>query len=162
MILLTPQNIASTKITVTNTATLLYSLMDTAGGVNSQNYYGGIRPANGIEITPEDGDIRIEFGLTPTALLGKLLSSGTKYFIPSVDLTSMMLIRVSGDVKCSLDLYFSEPTDTAWAVAEKVTLESEVKAWQDDRNAKVVKVDWRFTAADARIKLKHLYPVIHV
>jgi len=47
-------------------------------------------------------------------------------------------------------------------IAEKVTLESEVKAWQDDRNAKVVKVDWRFTTADARIKLKHLYPVIHV
>ncbi len=47
-------------------------------------------------------------------------------------------------------------------IAEKITLESEVKAWQDDRNAKVVKVDWRFTAADARIKLKHLYPVIHV
>jgi len=47
-------------------------------------------------------------------------------------------------------------------IAEKITLESEVKAWQDDRNAKVVKVDWRFTAADARIKLKHLYPVILV
>ena len=47
-------------------------------------------------------------------------------------------------------------------IAEKITLESEVKAWQDDRNAKVVKVDWRFTTADARIKLKHLYPVIHV
>jgi len=47
-------------------------------------------------------------------------------------------------------------------IAEKVTLESEVKAWQVDRNAKVVKVDWRFTTADARIKLKHLYPVIHV
>ena len=47
-------------------------------------------------------------------------------------------------------------------IAEKVTLVSEVKAWQDDRNAKVVKVDWRFTTADARIKLKHLYPVIHV
>jgi len=47
-------------------------------------------------------------------------------------------------------------------IAEKVTLESEVKAWQDDRNAKVVKVDWRFTTADARIKLKHLYPEIHV
>lgn len=47
-------------------------------------------------------------------------------------------------------------------IADKFTLECEVKAWQDDRNAKVVKVDWRFTTADARIKLKHLYPVIHV
>src|SRR4030067_653700 len=32
-------------------------------------------------------------------------------------------------------------------IAEKVTLVSEVKAWQDDRNAKVVKGDWRFTSA---------------
>jgi hypothetical protein len=37
-----------------------------------------------------------------------------------------------------------------------------VNSWQNDRNANVVKVDWRFTTADARIKLKHLYPVIHV
>jgi transposase len=47
-------------------------------------------------------------------------------------------------------------------IADKVTLASEVKAWQNDRNAKVVNVDWRFTTADARIKLKYLYPVIHV
>jgi hypothetical protein len=47
-------------------------------------------------------------------------------------------------------------------IANKATLGSEVKAWQVDRNAKVVKVDWRFTTADARIKLKHLYPEIHV
>ncbi len=47
-------------------------------------------------------------------------------------------------------------------IPNKSTLEKEVRAWQKDRNAKVVKVDWRFTTADARIKLKHLYPVIHV
>jgi hypothetical protein len=47
-------------------------------------------------------------------------------------------------------------------IPDKTTLEKEVGAWQTDRNAKVVKVDWRFTTADARIKLKHLYPVIHV
>lgn len=37
----------------------------------------------------------------------------------------------------------------------------EVQAWESDRNSKVVKVDWRFTTADARIKLKCLYPKIH-
>jgi DDE superfamily endonuclease len=47
-------------------------------------------------------------------------------------------------------------------IPDKITLTKEVKAWQIDHNAKVVKVDWRFTTADARIKLKHLYPVIHV
>ncbi len=38
-------------------------------------------------------------------------------------------------------------------IPDKTTLENEVRAWQKDRNAKVVKVDWRFTTADARIKL---------
>jgi hypothetical protein len=47
-------------------------------------------------------------------------------------------------------------------IADKETLETQVNSWQNDRNAKVVKVDWRFTTADARIKLKYLYPVIHV
>lgn len=47
-------------------------------------------------------------------------------------------------------------------IPDKATLEREVNAWQNDRNAKVVTVDWRFTTADARIKLKHLYPEIHV
>lgn len=47
-------------------------------------------------------------------------------------------------------------------IADKKTLETEVNAWQNQRNAKVSKVDWRFKTADARIKLKHLYPVIQV
>jgi hypothetical protein len=40
------------------------------------------------------------------------------------------------------------------------TLEAEVKAWQEERNAKGGKIDWRFTTDDARIKLKRLYPSI--
>jgi len=47
-------------------------------------------------------------------------------------------------------------------IPDKTTLEYEVKAWQVERNAKDVKVDWRFNTADARIKLKYLYPEIHV
>jgi hypothetical protein len=37
-------------------------------------------------------------------------------------------------------------------------LESEAMAWAKQRNAKEVRVDWRFTTDDARIKLKRLYP----
>jgi hypothetical protein len=37
-------------------------------------------------------------------------------------------------------------------------LTSEVAAWQDPRNAQQAKIDWQFTTADARIKLKRLYP----
>ena len=47
-------------------------------------------------------------------------------------------------------------------IAGKEVLESEVKAWQDDRNAKIVRINWRFSTADARIKLKSLYPKIEV
>lgn len=33
-------------------------------------------------------------------------------------------------------------------------------AWQQSRNQAQAGIDWRFTAADARIKLKHLYPSV--
>jgi hypothetical protein len=39
-------------------------------------------------------------------------------------------------------------------------LSAEVSAWQDHRNSEVVKVHWQFTTADARVKLKKLYPNI--
>ena len=40
------------------------------------------------------------------------------------------------------------------------TLTTEVAAWEARRNAAQVTVDWHFTTADARIKLKRLYPVL--
>ena len=40
------------------------------------------------------------------------------------------------------------------------TMRREVENWTTDRNRKTKKVDWQFTTADARIKLKHLYPQI--
>ena len=46
-------------------------------------------------------------------------------------------------------------------IQDEQTLHKEVQAWTNDRNSKNVKVDWRFTTADARIKLKRLYPKIH-
>jgi hypothetical protein len=47
-------------------------------------------------------------------------------------------------------------------IPDQETLDTEVHAWATNRNDMVVKVDWRFTTADARIKLKHLYPKIQV
>jgi hypothetical protein len=38
------------------------------------------------------------------------------------------------------------------------TLRREVKAWEERRNASHTKTIWRFTTADARVKLKKLYP----
>ncbi|HYV69288.1 MAG TPA: IS630 family transposase [Pseudolabrys sp.] len=40
------------------------------------------------------------------------------------------------------------------------TLKREVAAWEQKRNQAQVTIDWRFTTADARIKLKRLYPVL--
>jgi hypothetical protein len=40
------------------------------------------------------------------------------------------------------------------------TLTDEVAAWQSDRNAVQVKVNWQFTTTDARVKLKRLYPML--
>jgi hypothetical protein len=47
-------------------------------------------------------------------------------------------------------------------VPDEDTLRHEVAAWERDRNAAVVKVDWQFTTEDARIKLHKLYPTIQL
>jgi hypothetical protein len=43
-------------------------------------------------------------------------------------------------------------------IPDKDKLTEEVAAWQADRNNKHTKADWQFTNADARVKLKRLYP----
>jgi hypothetical protein len=47
-------------------------------------------------------------------------------------------------------------------IPDAATLKKEVAAWEKTRNAAVVKVDWQFTTADARVKLKKLYPTIEL
>ena len=45
-------------------------------------------------------------------------------------------------------------------IADKQTLIEEVDTWQDSRNKNHARADWQFTTADARVKLKRLYPTI--
>ena len=45
-------------------------------------------------------------------------------------------------------------------IPDQKTLKQEVAAWEQRRNRETYTVDWRFTTADARIKLKRLYPSI--
>ena len=45
-------------------------------------------------------------------------------------------------------------------VANKAAFEKQVADWLAQRNDRSSKVDWQFTTADARIKLKRLYPSI--
>jgi hypothetical protein len=47
-------------------------------------------------------------------------------------------------------------------IPDAETLEREVAAWEQRRNAVAVKADWQFTADDARVKLKKLYPTIEL
>lgn len=43
-------------------------------------------------------------------------------------------------------------------IEDKPTMQREVAAWEEARNAAGASVDWRFTTDDARIKLRKLYP----
>ena len=45
-------------------------------------------------------------------------------------------------------------------IRDREVLEREVAAWEEERNDAAGPVNWRFTTADARIKLKRLYPSI--
>jgi hypothetical protein len=45
-------------------------------------------------------------------------------------------------------------------IPDKQTLIAEVAAWEAHRNNKHTKADWQFTTADARVKLKRLYPAL--
>jgi hypothetical protein len=43
-------------------------------------------------------------------------------------------------------------------IPDKQTIVDQVNAWTKSRNAANAGADWRFTTADARIKLRSLYP----
>ena len=47
-------------------------------------------------------------------------------------------------------------------VADIETVRRKLLAWETERNQRQTGVDWHFTTADARIKLKRLYPVVNV
>ena len=44
----------------------------------------------------------------------------------------------------------------------QAAVERRVLPWEMRRNQQQVAIDWRFTNADARIKLKRLYPIVHL
>jgi hypothetical protein len=44
-------------------------------------------------------------------------------------------------------------------IPDQPTLQQQVTAWADERNRAAVGIDWRFSVADARSTLTHLYPV---
>ena len=47
-------------------------------------------------------------------------------------------------------------------LADLNILTQEIRAWRQQRNDEVVKVQWQFQTSEARIKLRHLYPHIEM
>lgn len=45
-------------------------------------------------------------------------------------------------------------------IPNQEALRMEIAAWQEQRNLEEIRVNWRFTTDDARVKLKSLYPSI--
>jgi hypothetical protein len=107
---LKPRSIDDLLISVTDTATLLYSLVDTASSAqNSKAYYGNERSpgdgvANVVSLRPEDGDIRVISGATPTATKGFLIKAGTRYFYHG-ELQNLKLVR-TGSHNVSVGINF--------------------------------------------------------
>jgi len=46
-------------------------------------------------------------------------------------------------------------------ISEQIKVESEVKAWMEERNSKESKINRQFTNEKARVKLEKLYPSLH-
>ena len=57
-----------------------------------------------------------------------------------------------------LNLAESELAVLSSQCLDRPMLEAEVAAWVAERNTNHARANWRFTTADARIKLKSLYP----
>lgn len=98
-----PVTAAGMNISVTGTATLLTSLIDTASAGTTARWP---TDPNMIKIKPEDGDIRLSFHntLTPTALLGRLVKQGEPLVLSRKRLKEAKAIAVSGTVKCSIEM----------------------------------------------------------
>lgn len=47
-------------------------------------------------------------------------------------------------------------------IGDEATLRQSVSIWNADRNVRTKKIDWQFRTADARIKLRRLYPQIQM
>ena len=124
MITVPVRSAADTMITVTDTATNLYDLMNVAGGAGAQKYYDNLH-VGGLIINALDGDVRmLTDDVDPTSAAGELFSSGVKEYIPGLDLSQVKLIRVGGtDVSCFVKPVKSERTDSPSAVAPEVKLE---------------------------------------
>ncbi len=59
-----------------------------------------------------------------------------------------------------VELAVMEKQSIGGRVPDPMVLSERSKSWQHDRNSAKVKVNWQFTTANARIKLRRLYPQV--
>jgi transposase len=59
-----------------------------------------------------------------------------------------------------VELAVLEKQSIGGRVPDRTELKTRLKAWERERNSAKVKVNWQFTTANARIKLRRLYPQI--
>lgn len=107
------QNANSSVISVTGTASYVLPLIDSAGAV-THSFYPGL---DALDITPENGDIRIMVdpstgALAPTASKGFLIKQGATLMLRHTSLRYIKVISTSGTVSCSLQVGQSEPWET--------------------------------------------------
>ena len=71
----------------------------------------------------------------------------------------LMTKQVLSDIaECELSVLSRQCLDRR--ICDVIALQSEVEAWKCARNVNQAKVSWQFTAEDARIKLRRLYPAL--
>lgn len=99
MIIYNFPNAACSKISITTTATLLTSLINTAGSV-SIDFPTDL---NSIDLELESGTARfLDDGTTPTSSNGFLISSGETLSLRGVDLRKARIISTSGTISASI------------------------------------------------------------
>src|SRR5437764_14620241 len=100
------KNANSSVVAVTNTATLLSALLDTAGSTTHNLPIG----LNAVDLTPEDGDVRmLADGNTPTSTKGVLLKQGVSYRFRGLKVSDIQLIRTgSSNVAMSVQVGYAE------------------------------------------------------
>jgi hypothetical protein len=70
----------------------------------------------------------------------------------------LALLRCDADYAVMMSVIHTHGARSQYSIATVKELEQQIHAWQEQRNAAATTINWRFTTANARIKLKRLYP----
>lgn len=96
-----PTSDAALQVTVTDTATTLLSLLNTANG-STLTLDDSVRYI--VKIYCDDGAVRYSSCGTPTSAIGQVIPTQTPTELKGIVLSEIKFIRVSGDVKMNVEL----------------------------------------------------------